>query len=162
MTTGFSSGSCRFADYFVICGLDTESGLEPDELSGKRISLYGVNVGLMLWQKQDRKVRGVPAPGQRYYPAVNMCMWRFVCVSNIEMQPLHRIQSGAELQACSLPACLYGRRQEQGLLPRFSRFKALSWMLMSRLLHYISAEGNISRSKGVYLPLVHKQDSKGT
>uniref|UniRef100_A0AAQ4PSR0 DENN domain containing 5A n=1 Tax=Gasterosteus aculeatus aculeatus TaxID=481459 RepID=A0AAQ4PSR0_GASAC len=33
MTTGFSSGSCRFADYFVICGLDTESGLEPDELS---------------------------------------------------------------------------------------------------------------------------------
>ncbi|KAM8894161.1 DENN domain-containing protein 5A isoform 2-T2 [Spinachia spinachia] len=33
MTTGFSSGSCRFADYFVICGLDTDSGLEPDELS---------------------------------------------------------------------------------------------------------------------------------
>uniref|UniRef100_A0A8C5F3W5 DENN domain containing 5A n=1 Tax=Gadus morhua TaxID=8049 RepID=A0A8C5F3W5_GADMO len=30
------SNSCRFADYFVICGLDTESGLEPDELSGKR------------------------------------------------------------------------------------------------------------------------------
>uniref|UniRef100_A0A674A7Q2 DENN domain containing 5A n=1 Tax=Salmo trutta TaxID=8032 RepID=A0A674A7Q2_SALTR len=35
MTTGFSSNSCRFADYFVICGLDTESGLEPDELSGE-------------------------------------------------------------------------------------------------------------------------------
>uniref|UniRef100_A0A8C2XC31 DENN domain containing 5A n=1 Tax=Cyclopterus lumpus TaxID=8103 RepID=A0A8C2XC31_CYCLU len=35
MTTGFSSGSCRFADYFVICGLDTASGLEPDELSGE-------------------------------------------------------------------------------------------------------------------------------
>ncbi|MGH0131789.1 UNVERIFIED_CONTAM: hypothetical protein FKN15_053155 [Acipenser sinensis] len=34
MTTGFSSNSCRFADYFVICGLDTETGLEPDELSG--------------------------------------------------------------------------------------------------------------------------------
>uniref|UniRef100_A0A8C6T0B6 DENN/MADD domain containing 5A n=1 Tax=Neogobius melanostomus TaxID=47308 RepID=A0A8C6T0B6_9GOBI len=30
-----SSGSCRFADYFVICGLDTDSGLEPDELSGE-------------------------------------------------------------------------------------------------------------------------------
>uniref|UniRef100_A0A8C1JNM4 Uncharacterized protein n=1 Tax=Cyprinus carpio TaxID=7962 RepID=A0A8C1JNM4_CYPCA len=29
------SSSCRFADYFVTCGLDTESGLEPDELSGK-------------------------------------------------------------------------------------------------------------------------------
>ncbi|XP_024150883.1 DENN domain-containing protein 5A isoform X6 [Oryzias melastigma] len=35
MTTGFSSGSSRFADYFVICGLDTDSGLEPDELSGE-------------------------------------------------------------------------------------------------------------------------------
>ncbi|KAG7468539.1 hypothetical protein MATL_G00143560 [Megalops atlanticus] len=33
MTTGSSSNSCRFADYFVICGLDTETGLEPDELS---------------------------------------------------------------------------------------------------------------------------------
>ncbi|TRZ00932.1 hypothetical protein DNTS_016311 [Danionella cerebrum] len=35
MSTGVSSSSCRFADYFVICGLDTESGLEPDELSGE-------------------------------------------------------------------------------------------------------------------------------
>ena len=24
----------RFADYFVICGLDASSGLEPDRLSG--------------------------------------------------------------------------------------------------------------------------------
>lgn len=31
-----SSGSNqRFADYFVICGLDTVTGLEPDQLSGK-------------------------------------------------------------------------------------------------------------------------------
>uniref|UniRef100_A0AAY4E4E7 DENN domain-containing protein 5A n=1 Tax=Denticeps clupeoides TaxID=299321 RepID=A0AAY4E4E7_9TELE len=35
MTTGSISSSCRFADYFVICGLDIESGLEPDELSGE-------------------------------------------------------------------------------------------------------------------------------
>ncbi|KAK9410016.1 DENN domain-containing protein 5A [Crotalus adamanteus] len=28
-----SSAPGRFADYFVICGLDTETGLEPDELS---------------------------------------------------------------------------------------------------------------------------------
>uniref|UniRef100_A0A8C7YIT1 Uncharacterized protein n=1 Tax=Oryzias sinensis TaxID=183150 RepID=A0A8C7YIT1_9TELE len=41
MTTGFSSGSSRFADYFVICGLDTDSGLEPDELSG--------NMCMYLW-----------------------------------------------------------------------------------------------------------------
>uniref|UniRef100_A0A3B3WFW4 Uncharacterized protein n=1 Tax=Poecilia mexicana TaxID=48701 RepID=A0A3B3WFW4_9TELE len=37
---GMPSGSSRFADYFVICGLDTESGLEPDELSGKPISRW--------------------------------------------------------------------------------------------------------------------------
>ncbi|XP_057274232.1 DENN domain-containing protein 5A isoform X7 [Pezoporus wallicus] len=30
---GSSSAPGRFADYFVICGLDTETGLEPDELS---------------------------------------------------------------------------------------------------------------------------------
>uniref|UniRef100_A0A3B3X4S2 Uncharacterized protein n=1 Tax=Poecilia mexicana TaxID=48701 RepID=A0A3B3X4S2_9TELE len=36
----YDSGSSRFADYFVICGLDTESGLEPDELSGKPISRW--------------------------------------------------------------------------------------------------------------------------
>uniref|UniRef100_A0A8C2SWN3 DENN domain containing 5A n=1 Tax=Coturnix japonica TaxID=93934 RepID=A0A8C2SWN3_COTJA len=32
---GGSSAPGRFADYFVICGLDTETGLEPDELSGE-------------------------------------------------------------------------------------------------------------------------------
>uniref|UniRef100_A0A8C4VT40 DENN domain containing 5A n=1 Tax=Gopherus evgoodei TaxID=1825980 RepID=A0A8C4VT40_9SAUR len=33
MSGGGSSAPGRFADYFVICGLDTETGLEPDELS---------------------------------------------------------------------------------------------------------------------------------
>uniref|UniRef100_A0A672ZF02 DENN domain-containing protein 5B-like n=1 Tax=Sphaeramia orbicularis TaxID=375764 RepID=A0A672ZF02_9TELE len=28
------SASCRFAHYFVVCGLDTETGLEPDEGAG--------------------------------------------------------------------------------------------------------------------------------
>uniref|UniRef100_A0A3Q1FNR9 Uncharacterized protein n=1 Tax=Acanthochromis polyacanthus TaxID=80966 RepID=A0A3Q1FNR9_9TELE len=36
--SGSSAGSgaapCRFAHYFVICGIDTETGLEPDELAG--------------------------------------------------------------------------------------------------------------------------------
>lgn len=37
MSCGGGGGSApsRFADYFVICGLDTETGLEPDELSGE-------------------------------------------------------------------------------------------------------------------------------
>ncbi|XP_029992139.1 DENN domain-containing protein 5B-like [Sphaeramia orbicularis] len=29
------SASCRFAHYFVVCGLDTETGLEPDEGAGE-------------------------------------------------------------------------------------------------------------------------------
>lgn len=48
MTTGFSSNSCRFADYFVICGLDTESGLEPDELSGEERYEHGDTMLLSL------------------------------------------------------------------------------------------------------------------
>lgn len=29
------SGSCRFAHYFVVCGLDTDTGLEPDDGAGE-------------------------------------------------------------------------------------------------------------------------------
>ncbi|XP_053576576.1 DENN domain-containing protein 5A isoform X3 [Bombina bombina] len=32
---GSNTAPGRFADYFVICGLDTDTGLEPDELSGE-------------------------------------------------------------------------------------------------------------------------------
>lgn len=28
------SASCRFAHYFVVCGVDTETGLEPDDGPG--------------------------------------------------------------------------------------------------------------------------------
>uniref|UniRef100_A0A8D3B074 DENN domain-containing protein 5B n=1 Tax=Scophthalmus maximus TaxID=52904 RepID=A0A8D3B074_SCOMX len=31
------AGPCRFAHYFVICGIDTDTGLEPDELSGENV-----------------------------------------------------------------------------------------------------------------------------
>uniref|UniRef100_A0A671W9K8 DENN domain containing 5A n=1 Tax=Sparus aurata TaxID=8175 RepID=A0A671W9K8_SPAAU len=56
MTTGFSSGSCRFADYFVICGLDTDSGLEPDELSGKHADgLKRHNIGENFEQSPLRR-----------------------------------------------------------------------------------------------------------
>uniref|UniRef100_A0A8C7TV07 DENN/MADD domain containing 5B n=1 Tax=Oncorhynchus mykiss TaxID=8022 RepID=A0A8C7TV07_ONCMY len=33
LNIGFTA-PCRFAHYFVICGIDTETGLEPDELAG--------------------------------------------------------------------------------------------------------------------------------
>lgn len=32
---GSSPAACRFAHYFVVCGIDADSGLEPDELAGK-------------------------------------------------------------------------------------------------------------------------------
>ncbi|XP_028909313.1 DENN domain-containing protein 5B isoform X2 [Ornithorhynchus anatinus] len=32
---GPGSAPCRFAHYFVLCGLDADSGLEPDELAGE-------------------------------------------------------------------------------------------------------------------------------
>uniref|UniRef100_A0A8D3D668 DENN domain-containing protein 5B n=1 Tax=Scophthalmus maximus TaxID=52904 RepID=A0A8D3D668_SCOMX len=38
------AGPCRFAHYFVICGIDTDTGLEPDELSGRSARLCGFAV----------------------------------------------------------------------------------------------------------------------
>lgn len=35
---GPGAAPCRFAHYFVLCGIDAESGLEPDELAGERPS----------------------------------------------------------------------------------------------------------------------------
>uniref|UniRef100_A0A8C7SX52 UDENN domain-containing protein n=1 Tax=Oncorhynchus mykiss TaxID=8022 RepID=A0A8C7SX52_ONCMY len=35
VTSATGSASCRFAQHFVVCGLDTETGLEPEELAGK-------------------------------------------------------------------------------------------------------------------------------
>ncbi|XP_066561380.1 DENN domain-containing protein 5B isoform X11 [Amia ocellicauda] len=34
-TPGSATAPCRFAHYFVICGIDTETGLEPDDLAGE-------------------------------------------------------------------------------------------------------------------------------
>lgn len=35
-TAAAGSASCRFARYFVVCGLDTETGLEPDDGAGRQ------------------------------------------------------------------------------------------------------------------------------
>uniref|UniRef100_A0A8C2JP98 DENN/MADD domain containing 5B n=1 Tax=Cyprinus carpio TaxID=7962 RepID=A0A8C2JP98_CYPCA len=34
-TSGSGSAPCRFAHYFVVCGIDNETGLEPDALAGE-------------------------------------------------------------------------------------------------------------------------------
>uniref|UniRef100_A0A8C2JII4 DENN/MADD domain containing 5B n=1 Tax=Cyprinus carpio TaxID=7962 RepID=A0A8C2JII4_CYPCA len=35
-TSGSGSAPCRFAHYFVVCGIDNETGLEPDALAARR------------------------------------------------------------------------------------------------------------------------------
>ena len=57
---GGGSAPSRFADYFVICGLDTETGLEPDELSGE----CALSPGPLPRARGRRGPRGVlPHPG---------------------------------------------------------------------------------------------------
>lgn len=34
-TNSLQTTTTRFADYFVICGLDLDTGLEPDRFAGK-------------------------------------------------------------------------------------------------------------------------------
>lgn len=38
MSVSDLSVGCRFADYFAICGLDFDSGLEPDRLCGQYLN----------------------------------------------------------------------------------------------------------------------------
>uniref|UniRef100_A0A8C9XHG1 DENN/MADD domain containing 5B n=1 Tax=Sander lucioperca TaxID=283035 RepID=A0A8C9XHG1_SANLU len=47
--SGSSAAPCRFAHYFAICGIDTETGLEPDELAGM-ISL--LDISCWFWKKK--------------------------------------------------------------------------------------------------------------
>uniref|UniRef100_A0A8C9XH94 DENN/MADD domain containing 5B n=1 Tax=Sander lucioperca TaxID=283035 RepID=A0A8C9XH94_SANLU len=53
--SGSSAAPCRFAHYFAICGIDTETGLEPDELAGM-ISL------LQSEKAQSPPQRDLPSP----------------------------------------------------------------------------------------------------
>ncbi|XP_028305349.1 DENN domain-containing protein 5B isoform X1 [Gouania willdenowi] len=45
-SAGSAAAPCRFAHYFVICGIDTETGLEPDQLAA-----------LYQWLEADRQGR---------------------------------------------------------------------------------------------------------
>lgn len=46
----------RFADYFVICGLDYGSGLEPDKYSGKVCFYSGKVSRVLLFAPSYKKV----------------------------------------------------------------------------------------------------------
>ncbi|KAJ8332117.1 hypothetical protein SKAU_G00429020 [Synaphobranchus kaupii] len=52
-TMGSGAAPCRFAHYFVICGIDTETGLEPDELAA-----------LYQWLEADRQGRSPEAANE--------------------------------------------------------------------------------------------------
>lgn len=53
ITRGAEQHPQRFADYFVICGLDKDSGLEPDKYFGE--SLYVTNVSSETFDHRQRR-----------------------------------------------------------------------------------------------------------
>jgi len=46
--SGSGSAPCRFAHYFIICGIDNETGLEPDALAGKTELLCFIHCSVMV------------------------------------------------------------------------------------------------------------------
>lgn len=43
-----SYGGTRFVDYFAICGLDIDSGLEPDRLSGNKHVFNAIHTSINI------------------------------------------------------------------------------------------------------------------
>lgn len=76
---GSSPAACRFAHYFVLCGIDADSGLEPDELAGKA-GLW--RCGGSLRNAGDARKAGCglqtkSAPGSTRFPAGRALGQRF-------------------------------------------------------------------------------------
>ncbi|CAG9792048.1 unnamed protein product [Diatraea saccharalis] len=87
------SVGCRFADYFAICGLDFDSGLEPDRLCGDNLHVSPL----------DRSYKGKVLA---HYP------------DNIQSNPF---DEHAVCMLC-LPAGLQFRTQKHSLEPKFHSF----------------------------------------
>ncbi|XP_028039187.1 DENN domain-containing protein 5B isoform X1 [Bombyx mandarina] len=87
------SVSCRFADYFAICGLDFDSGLEPDRLCGDNLHVSPL----------DRSYKGKILA---HYP---------------ENVPSNQFDEHATCMLC-LPAGLQFRTQKHSLEPQFHSF----------------------------------------
>ncbi|XP_041972649.1 DENN domain-containing protein 5B isoform X2 [Aricia agestis] len=93
MSASDLSLSCRFADYFVICGLDFDSGLETDTLSGDNLHISPL----------DRSYKGKVLA---HYP------------DNINSNPF---DEHAVCMLC-LPAGLQFKTQKHSLEPKFHSF----------------------------------------
>ncbi|CAB3236116.1 unnamed protein product [Arctia plantaginis] len=93
MSVSELSVGCRFADYFAICGLDFDSGLEPDRLCGDNLHVSPL----------DRSYKGKILA---HYP------------ENISSNPF---DEHAACMLC-LPAGLQFRTQKHSLEPKFHSF----------------------------------------
>uniref|UniRef100_A0A2A4JW91 UDENN domain-containing protein n=2 Tax=Heliothis virescens TaxID=7102 RepID=A0A2A4JW91_HELVI len=93
MSVSDLSVGCRFADYFAICGLDFDSGLEPDRLCGDNLHVSPL----------DRSYKGKILA---HYP------------DNISSNPF---DEHAVCMLC-LPAGLQFRTQKHSLEPKFHSF----------------------------------------
>ncbi|XP_068627532.1 DENN domain-containing protein 5B isoform X2 [Battus philenor] len=93
MSVSELSVGCRFADYFAICGLDFDSGLEPDRLCGDNLHISPL----------DRSYKGKILA---HYP------------DNIHSNPF---DEHAVCMLC-LPAGLQFRTQKHSLEPKFHSF----------------------------------------
>ncbi|KAJ0179400.1 hypothetical protein K1T71_005112 [Dendrolimus kikuchii] len=93
MSVSDLSVGCRFADYFAICGLDFDSGLEPDRLCGDNLHVSPL----------DRSYKGKVLA---HYP------------DNIQSNPF---DEHAVCMLC-LPAGLQFRTQKHSLEPKFHSF----------------------------------------
>ncbi|XP_049864850.1 DENN domain-containing protein 5A isoform X2 [Pectinophora gossypiella] len=93
MSVSDLSVGCRFADYFAICGLDFDSGLEPDRLCGDNLHVSPLD-------------RSYKAKILAHYP------------DNIQSNPF---DEHAVCMLC-LPAGLQFRTQKHCLEPRFHSF----------------------------------------
>ena len=55
-TAGTGAAPCRFAHYFAICGLDTETGLEADELAGTMLIYIHLRCGFVVGLDSGHRV----------------------------------------------------------------------------------------------------------
>lgn len=64
---GPGAAPCRFAHYFVLCGIDAESGLEPDELAGEGGcgALWGRGAAAKCPRTPSPKAGTAPGGGSR-------------------------------------------------------------------------------------------------
>ncbi|XP_071359109.1 DENN domain-containing protein 5B isoform X1 [Trachinotus anak] len=104
---------CRFAHYFVICGIDTETGLEPDELAA-----------LYQWLEADRQGRdpGAAATGENFEQSPLKRTFKSKVLArypeNVEWNPFDQ---DAVNMLC-MPKGLSFRTQADQRLPRFHSF----------------------------------------